>query len=254
VLSLFSHCSLPVAALWEAAGVELHEVIRRRAMVRSFSVDPVAPAVVNALVQAALRAPSAGNTAGTQWVVLAGPAETALYWDATTDAEWRASSARWEGLRRAPVVLLAYSSAAAYVARYGEADKAGGPAAVGPAASSGPASGPGPLRSPDLGADAEEWPVPYWTGDAAFGVMTVLLAAVDAGLGACILGNFRGEAALASALGVPPEWRLFCAVPLGYADGNDHRSPSLSRPAPTAEERVHYTLLHTRSHGRHRPA
>jgi len=61
----------------------------------------------------------------------------------------------------------------------------------------------------------------------------VLLCAVDAGLGACVLGNFRGEAALAGALGVPAAWSLFCAVLLGHADGNDHPSPSLDRPKPT---------------------
>ena len=80
-----------------------------------------------------------------------------------------------EGLRRAPVVLLAYASPDAYVARYAE-----------------------PTRPPRAsGSGAERWPVPYWFGDAAFGVMAVLLGAVDAGLGACILGAFRGEAALA---------------------------------------------------------
>jgi nitroreductase len=205
--------------------VELSEVVRRRAMVRSFAPDPVPPSVVNSLVEAALRAPSAGNTAGTQWVVLTGPAETALYWDATTDAAWRASSPRWAGLHRAPVVLLAYASAAAYVARYAEPDKAGGGGLPGP--------------DPALGRDPDAWPVPYWIGDAAFGVMTLLLAAVDAGLGACVLGNFRGEEALADALGVPASWALFCAVPVGYPDGNDHPSPSLSRPTPTSEERIH---------------
>jgi nitroreductase len=123
------------------------------------------------------------------------------------------------------VILLSYASAEAYVARYGEADKAG--------------PGPGPGEGPDLGVAAENWTVPYWIGDAAFGVMTVLLGAVDACLGACILGNFRGEGALARALGVPPEWRLFCAVPLGHPDGNDHPSPSLSRPRPAADERIH---------------
>ena len=75
-------------------------------------------------MQAALRAPSAGNTGGTAWVILEGPAETALYWEATTDEAWRSTSARWPGLRRAPVILLAYASAEAYVARYAEADKA----------------------------------------------------------------------------------------------------------------------------------
>jgi nitroreductase len=223
--------------------VEFHEVIRRRSMVRSFAPDPVDPAVIDTLVRAALRAPSAGNTGGTQWVVLAGPAETALYWDATTDEAWRSTSPRWAGLQRAPVVLLAYSSAAAYVARYAEPDKAAsGPGSAyssGPAASTGPASGLGRAEGPDLGLDADEWPVPYWTGDAAFGVMTVLLAAVDAGLGACVLGNFRGEAALARALDVPASWSLFCAVPVGHPDGNDHPSPSLSRPRPPPDDRIH---------------
>jgi nitroreductase len=188
-------------------------------MVRSFATDPVDPAVVDTIVQAALRAPSAGNTRGTEWVVLAGEAETSGYWEATTDEGWRALSPRWEGLRRAPVILLSYSSAEAYVSRYAEPDKAGAP--------------------PDLGVDAARWPVPYWTGDAAFGVMTVLLAAVDAGLGACILGNFRGEAGLARALGVPGTWRLFCAVLLGHPDGNDHPSRSLTRAGPQTKGRIH---------------
>jgi nitroreductase len=207
--------------------MDLQEAIRRRAMVRSFAADPVDPVVVDSILHAALRAPSAGNTGGTAWIVLEGAAETTAYWEATTDGAWRAMSPRADGLRRAPVVLLAYASAEAYVARYAEPDKAGpGPDAVSPA-------------GPALGARAEEWPVPYWMGDAAFGVMTVLLAAVDAGLGACVLGNFRGEEALARSLEVPAPWRLFCAVALGHPDGSDHRSRSLDRPRPEPGERIH---------------
>jgi nitroreductase len=198
--------------------MELHEAIRRRAMVRSFSRDPVDRPVLDRILTAALRAPTAGNTGGTAWVVLQGDDQTRSYWDATTDAEWRDSSPRWEGLGRGPVVLLAYASAEAYVARYAEADKA----------------------TSGLGTSETDWPVPYWTGDAAFGVMSVLLAAVDAGLGACILGTFKGEEELAAHLGVPAEWRLFCAVALGHPDGADHRSPSLDRARPAAAERLHY--------------
>jgi hypothetical protein len=62
---------------------------------------------------------------------------------------------------------------------------------------------------------------------------------VAAGLGACILGSFRGESELGARLGVPEEWRLFCAVALGRADGQDHRSPSLDRSGPTTAERIH---------------
>jgi nitroreductase len=214
--------------------MDLHESVRRRAMVRSFATDRVDPGVLDTVLQAALRAPSAGNTAGTSWVILEGTDQTSTYWDTTTDQAWRAASARSPGLRRAPVILLAYASAEAYVARYAEADKApgrkGAEAAPNPTAASGPA----------LGLDAAEWPVPYWMGDAAFGVMTVLLCAVDAGLGACILGNFRGEAALADALGVPPAWSLFCAVLLGHPDGRDHRSPSLDRAGPDPNARIHW--------------
>jgi nitroreductase len=196
--------------------MELHETIRRRAMVRSFAGDPVDPAVVDRLLQAALRSPTAGNTGATAWLVLDGETQTAQYWEATTDKAWRRTSRRWDGLRRAPVLLLAYVSSDAYLARYAEKDKA----------------------SSGLGVATEAWAVPYWFGDAAFGVMAVLLAAVDAGLGACFFGNFRGEMTLATMLGVPDEWRLFGAVALGYADGADYPSPSLRRPHPPDEERI----------------
>jgi nitroreductase len=197
--------------------MELHEAIRRRSMVRSFSTEPVDAAVLDRILLDALRSPTAGNTGGTAWVVLEGPDQTSAYFDATTDEAWRRDSARWEGLRRAPVVLLSYSNPDLYLARYSEPDKAG--------------SG--------LDGGTEAWPMPYWVGDAAFGVMAVLLGTADAGLGACFLGAFRGEAELGERLGVPEGWRLFGAVALGRPDAHDHRSPSLSRPGPTRPERIH---------------
>jgi nitroreductase len=201
----------------DCSAMELHEAIRRRAMVRSFSEEPVDEAVITRILLDALRSPTAGNCQGTAWVVLEGPEQTGVYFDATTDEEWRRGSSRWDGLRRAPVILLAYSSSDMYLDRYRSPDKSG--------------SG--------LGEDVDLWPVPYWTGDAAFGVMTTLLDAVDAGLGACILGTFRGEERLNAQLGVPPGWRLFCAVALGHPDGRDHRSASLSMPRLPASQRVH---------------
>ena len=72
--------------------MEFHEAVCRRAMVRSYSADAVESTVVDGIVRAALRSPTAGNTAGTEWVALSGPEETARYWDATTDTAtpWRA--------------------------------------------------------------------------------------------------------------------------------------------------------------------
>ena len=81
--------------------------------------------------------------------------------------------------------------------------------------------------------------MPYWYGDAAFGVMTVLLGAVDAGLGACVLGAFRGEAALARGSASPKAGGSSAAVVLGQPDGHDHRSRSLDRVAPPQRERIH---------------
>jgi len=204
------------AAVGDCFAVELDDAIRRRHMVRSFSQDRLDPVVVDRLLQGALRSPTAGNTGGTAWVVLEGPEETGVYWDATTDQAWRdRNMARFAGLRRAPVVLLSYASPDSYAARYAEPDKLNHRLAAG------------------------DWPVPYWFGDAAFAVMSVLLGAVDAELGACVLGNFRGEEELAERLGVPEAWRLFCALPLGHPDGEDHRSASLARPRPSRSERVH---------------
>jgi nitroreductase len=198
--------------------VELQEAIRRRAMVRSFSTEPVDRDVVDRIVRAALRAPTAGNTRGTAWVVLEGPDQTSTYWDATTDEGWRNEHAEWAaGLMRAPFVVLAYASPEAYVARYAEPDKA----------------------DPALGAGADHWPIPYWYGDAAFGVMSVLLGAVDEDLGACVLGNFRGEAVLARSLGVPAPWRLFGAVVLGRQGPSIQQSRSLDRAAPAVADRIH---------------
>jgi nitroreductase len=198
--------------------MELHEAIGGRAMVRSFSTEPVDSAVVDRILLAALRSPTAGNTRGTAWVVLEGPEQTAIYWGVTTDDDWRTRNrTRFDGLRRAPVVLLAYASPGAYVARYARPDK----------------------KTSGLGTDPDAWPVPYWYGDAAFGVMAVLLGVVDSGLGACILGAFRGESELERGLQVPEGWRLFCAIALGWPDGHDYRSESLDQPRLDRSQRIH---------------
>lgn len=202
-------------------------MLRRRRMVRSFLPDPLDPGLVARLLDDSLRGPTAGHTRGVAWLVLEG-AQTADYWESVTTAAWRDRAARWPGLARAPVVALSLASPRAYAERYGEPDKA--------------ASGLGLAGAarPDDPDAAGAWPVPYWWGDAAFAVITLLLGAVDQGLGACFLGNFRGEEELARRLEVPPAWRLFGAVCLGRPDGADHRSPSLDRPGPSRAERIHH--------------
>ncbi|HTZ08645.1 MAG TPA: nitroreductase family protein [Acidimicrobiales bacterium] len=192
--------------------MEFTEAATRRRMVRSFSGAPVPPEVLDRVLAAAATAPSAGNARGWAGVVLVGAEETAPFWAATTTEEWRARSRRWPGLHRAPVVVALFVHPAAYLARYGEPDKA---------------------RS---GLDREAaWPVPYWMVDGGFAALLLQLAALDAGLGACFLGNFRGEPALRRALGVPSDHRYLGAVLLGAPGGDDPPSPSLRRGRPGAD-------------------
>ena len=160
-------------------------------MTRAFDRRPVEPAVVDALVALARRAPAAGNTDGLDWVVLEG-AGTATFWDTTMPAEQRQGFA-FPGLLDAPVVLVPVADPGAYATRYAEHDKA---------------------RS-GL-ADPARWPVPYWSMDGAMAVMIVLLGAEDAGLGALWFGVFNEGEALAERLGIPADRQILGAVALGH--------------------------------------
>jgi nitroreductase len=186
--------------------VELSEAVKQRRMVRAFDRRPVAPALVDELIDLARRAPSAGNTQGTAFVVLEGD-DTAQLWDVTLPGE-RRPSFRWQRLLDAPVVLVPLVSPIAYTQRYGEDDK----------------------RATGLGAGVDAWPVPYWWVDGGMAVHGLLLAAVDAGLGALFYGLFEHERAVLAALGVPRGWRALGAVALGWpAPDRPGRSATRSR-------------------------
>lgn len=172
---------------------EFAEVVRRRRMTRSFADQPLPDGLLDELVDLANRAPSAGKAQGWHVVALEG-AETARFWDITLP-QMRRGRFKWQGLLDAPVILLPFADAKAYTDRYAEPDKA--------------ATG--------LGAGPEAWPAPYWTIDASMAVMTLLLAAEDAGLGALFFGVFKGERELRQALGVPSGLDLLGAIALGYA-------------------------------------
>jgi nitroreductase len=195
--------------------MEVTEALRRRRMCRNFSGRSLEAGVVDRLLEGALRAPSAGNTQGREFVVLEGSDQTARYWEATTDAAWRARSKRFEGLARAPVVVLAYADPGAYAERYREPDK---------------------IRA---GGTEPEWVVPYWLVDTAFAVMAVLLGATERGVGAAFLGNFRGENELRSALGVPPRLSWVGAVLLGEPQSPDPPTSSAARPRRAIADSVH---------------
>jgi nitroreductase len=194
--------------------MEFQAVVRRRKMVRSFSDEPVPPEMLEQILGNAQRATSAGFSQGWAFVVLEGPEETAMFWDAISDPEWRADPYR-PGLLRAPVVIVPLTDEAAYRARYAEPDKAA------------------------HGIADSEWPVPYWLVDTSFAAMLILLSAVDAGLGALFTGLNHHDDELMAALGVPAALRPIGAVVMGWPDGEDRPSPSLARGHRRAESVVH---------------
>ncbi len=191
-------------------------------MVRSYTDEPVDPAVVDRAVRNAVRAPNAGFTQGWGFVVLDTPHDVGRFWGATVEdpADGTGRPDAWlRGMRRAPVVVVPCSSEAAYLGRYREADKQWTDRAE------------------------QRWPVPFWHMDAAMASLLVLQTAVDAGLGACFFGVPGGrEAALRAELGVPDDFTPVGAITIGHpavdSSGGAAGSPT-RRPRKQLGEVVH---------------
>jgi nitroreductase len=194
--------------------VELSEVLRRRRMVRSYDPTRAVPeSAVDAVVAAALRAPSAGHTQGVSLLVLTDRADVDRYWELTARA---GPPDRWlRGMRTAPVLVSVWTSREAYLDRYAEADKGWDD------------------RDPD------RWSAPYWFVDAGMASMAALLAAVDGGLGACFFGvPPHRVAAVREAFGVPEEQLSVGMISLGYPSSGGPTGGS-RRTVPRRSGRVH---------------
>lgn len=184
-------------------------------MTRAFLPDPISEEALHALLDLALRAPSAGKTQGTHFVVLTGD-DVVVFWNDTLAADKRANF-RWKQLLDAPVIILPFVDPLEYVARYSEPDK----------------------QATGLGEGVDAWPTPYWTVDGSFAVMSLLLAAHDAGLGALFFAVFNGEQQLRNRLGVPEHMQLLGAIAIGNAVRSDEKGVSAQRPRKPITEAVH---------------
>jgi nitroreductase len=184
--------------------MEFQDVIQRRRMVRDFSDQPVERPLIEQLVANATRTPSAGFSQGFAFVVLTEPEQRRLFWETTSGPEWRGESESIP-LTRAPVVILPLAHKQAYLDRYALPDKAHTPL-----------------------SREEHWPAPYWDIDAGFGVMLILLTAVDLGLGGLFFAIFQGEKALMDGLGVPSGYRPIGAIALGYPTPGQRSEPTLA--------------------------
>lgn len=182
-------------------GLEFGEVLARRRMVRAYTGEPVDPAALDRVVDAAGRAPSAGFSQGFATVVVTAPdRRRALAAVCGEEAAVARGLPRW--ISTAPVLLVPCVRPADYHQRYGATDKAA-------------------ARPPS------ERPVPWWWVDAGQALVLLLLAAVDEGLAAGLL-DVGDHAGLRALLDIPADVEPLGVVTVGHA-APDRPSGSLRR-------------------------
>jgi nitroreductase len=194
--------------------MDLVDVVRKRRMVRAYDRSrPVSDEAITALLDLAIRAPSAGFTQGWDFLVITEDEDLQRFWRVTTDP---GDPDTWlDGMRTAPALVVCLSDPERYLDRYAEPDKGW------------------------TDRDPGRWPVPYWDVDTGMAALLMLLGAVDAGLASCFFGvpPHRQVDAL-EAFGVPADRRIVGVVSLGYP-APDRRSPSLRRGRRPLREVAH---------------
>lgn len=179
-------------------------------MVRAYRPDPVDPAAVERILDAAHHAPSAGYSQGQSFVVVTDPAVRTRIAEACREPSYRTRGfVPW--VSAAPVLVVLCVREGAYHERYAEPDKA--------------RSVPPP-----------QWAVPYWWVDAGAALMLLLLATVDEGLAAGFLA--ADPDGLRAGLGIPQDVAPLGVVTIGHP-APDRRSRSLRRGRRPLAEIVH---------------
>src|SRR6476660_6049978 len=148
--------------------MEFAEVLRRRKMVRNYTDEPVDREVVERIVSRARKAPSGGFSQGLRLVVVTEEPTRRRIAELAQEPEYVADGFEpW--ISRAPVHVVVGMREASYHERCRKTDK--------------------------LLEDGSEisWHVPWWWVDAGKGMMLLLLAAIDEGLGAGLFGLFPEE-------------------------------------------------------------
>ncbi len=190
-------------------------------MTRSFAEGAITEEQLARMLQVALRAPSAGFAQGVDWLVLTDEMGRGRFFRATCDPAFLAEPGPAAGILRAGAILVPVADPSAYERRYDDTDKE---------------------TSGLAGRSAQDWDVPYWIVDAAFGAMLALLAAEDEGLGALFFRLHRGTAGLEAEFGIPAGRVVIGAVAVGLLeDGN--RGPVGSpghRPRRAAGDATHF--------------
>ncbi|MBO0780270.1 MAG: nitroreductase family protein [Ktedonobacteraceae bacterium] len=188
------------------------DAVRKRRMVRHFTSEAVAPEIIERIVQAAQKAPSAGYTQGQALIVVTRPELKQQIGRLCTEEVYE-----FPFVSEAAFLVIPCTSEAAYHQRYQEADK--------------------------IREDGKEirWPVPYWHMDIGCTVMLLLLAAVNEGLGAGFAGIVSEEdnLKLRELLHIPDEFTAVGVLPFGHPAPHTP-SPSLKRGRKAPGDFAHY--------------
>lgn len=179
-------------------------------MVRKFAQRPIPDEVLTQVLEAARHAPSGGFSQGFDFVVLTKPDEVEWF--------YRTIGGGTDDGPSPACIVLPFVNKQMYLDRYAEPDKVG------------------------FGMDREEnWPVPFWTVDTSMAIMLILLAAVDAGLGAWYFGITSGIDEVARDLRVPASCTMLGVIALGYPSPDDRPIGSmLTRPRRPFGEMFHF--------------
>jgi nitroreductase len=194
--------------------MQFAEVLRRRRMIRFYDAARSVPeAALDAILAAALRAPSAGFTQGVSLLVLSSASERETFWQvvAASDSSW------FRGMRTAPVLVAVWTSEESYLDRYAEPDKGW------------------------TDRDPERWSAPYWFVDAGMASMAALMSAVDHDLGACFFGIPADRiAAVRDVFGVPAHQLSVGVISVGYPAPAPATGSPTRRPRKAPSEVIHH--------------
>jgi nitroreductase len=198
--------------------MDFTEVVRKRRSIRKYGPDPIDPQALERALDAATRGPTAGYSQGQSYIVVTDSSmmqRLAFEMDrqehvlmGLPEGEPSTESYPFEG---APVIVVACTNEADYHRRYQRPDK--------------------------LLPDGSEipWPVPYWHIDIGCGIMLLLLAAVNEGLDACLIGVPFDVAPWRTILGMPEEVMPVGTIMIGHRAADEQKPNLRARRRPTEE-------------------
>jgi FMN reductase [NAD(P)H] len=176
------------------------DLMKKRAMCRSYSPRPVPRAHLVRILDAARKSPSAGHAQGIRFGVVTDSGTRRRIAAACGESDYVERGFKpW--LSDAPVHVVVAVCEGSYQQRYSEPDKTTGPG---------------------------QWNVPYPVMDAGKSLMSLYLAAQHFGLSTGYLGPHQ-SADLVELLGLPQEWRFLGLVTIGYRKGGLQPTKSRGR-------------------------